>query len=409
MGAMQLRLIAAACLLSAVSTGQPPAGGPPARAQEPIRVGVDLVTSDVVVRDRRGQFVADLARRDFEVYEDGVRQQIVSFVLSHGGRILNVEAPAGVALREGVILPPARPAAGQTGRMFVVFIDDFHLDPPNTPRVRMLLKQIATELIHDGDLFAAVSTGPSSIEIQMTYDRRRLELAIDKVMGGGLQPNEIIEAPRGAQGNAEIRHRAHVAFRTAWDILQNLERVHDRRKAFIYISSGYDFAPFEKASARLEADRYGRGGTGGDYDVNPFLRTGTQFSEADLAAELAELTRAANRANATIYTIDPRGLVGGPGIDQRVDMVEWQTYVTGAQNSLRVLAESTGGFAVVNRNDLESALKRIDAATSDYYMIGYYSTNPDPTRRRRAIEVRVTRPGLDVTHRTEYVIRPRKP
>ena len=46
-------------------------------------------------------------------------------------------------------------------------------------------------------------------------------------------------------------------------------------------------------------------------DTNPFAKQGNEFADADLASELGELTRAANRANATIYTIDPRGLVGG--------------------------------------------------------------------------------------------------
>ena len=45
-----------------------------------------------------------------------------------------------------------------------------------------------------------------------------------------------------------------------------------------------------------------------------------------------------------------------------------------------MLAEETGGIAVVNKNDFDKALKRIDAETSDYYVLGYYSSNPDPTQ-----------------------------
>ena len=72
---------------------------------------------------------------------------------------------------------------------------------------------------------------------------------------------------------------------------------------------------------------------------------------------------------------------------------------------MRVLAEETGGLAVVNQNDFDKALKRIDAESSDYYVLGYYSNNPDPTKRRRKIEVKVTRPKMDVTSRTEYVLK----
>ena len=113
--------------------------------------------------------------------------------------------------------------------------------------------------------------------------------------------------------------------------------------------------------------------------------------------ELAELTRAANRANAT-YTIDPQGLVAGADLDQNVDPTEWANYVRKSQDSLRTLAELTGGFAVVNQNDFDKALKRIDNETSDYYVVGY-SSNPDPTKRNRKLEVKTTRDRVNVWSR----------
>ena len=58
-----------------------------------------------------------------------------------------------------------------------------------------------------------------------------------------------------------------------------------------------------------------------------------------------------------------------------------------------MLAEETGGIAVVNQNDFDKALKRIDAETSDYYVLGYYSSNPDPLKRTRKIEVKTDAPG----------------
>jgi hypothetical protein len=61
----------------------------------------------------------------------------------------------------------------------------------------------------------------------------------------------------------------------------------------------------------------------------------------------------------------------------------------------------------VNQNDFDKALKRIDSETSDYYVVGYYSNNPDPRKRNRAIDVKVTRPGLNVSHRTAYTLRQR--
>ena len=258
-------------------------------------------------------------------------------------------------------------------------------------------------------MFGIVSTGPSSIAIDLTYDRKRLDEAIGKIAGSGLKPQDILDVPEGAQGPPEVSYRAHVAFSTAYEIMQSLEQVHNRRKAFIYVSNGYDFNPFKESRLKQEQERYARPNADGelqpDNEVNPFTRQGNQFAEADLVSELAELTRAANRANATIYTIDPRGLVGGPDLDEKIDMVEWQNYVRTSQDSLRVLAELTGGIAVVNQNDFDKALKRIDAETSDYYVLGYYSSNPDPLKRTRKIEVKVNRPGLSVVSRTSYTLR----
>jgi len=383
-----------------------------------IRSTVDLVTTDLQVRDERGQFVSDLGKDDFEVYEDGVKQNVSMFVLTHGGRVYNETPSHANAAPEGLLLPPTRPPGDKSGRVFLIFVDDFHVNARLTPQVRDLMNRIETDLIHDGDLFGVVSSGYSSIVIDMTYDRKRLTEAIRKIQGTGLQPDEVIATPEGSQGSAEVRHRAHVAFSTAYEILGKFEQIHDRRKAFIYISEGYDFDPYAQSRAKAAADRSpappnSSTDTGQVPDTNPFSHTGNEFAAADLAAELAELTREANRANTTIYTIDPRGLVDGPDIDQTtLDSTDWQDHVRETQNSLRSIAELTGGIAVVNQNDFDKALKRIDGEMSDYYVVGYYSSNPDPIKKRRTIEIRVKSSPkrhtdrYQLSYRTSYTLKP---
>jgi hypothetical protein len=73
-----------------------------------------------------------------------------------------------------------------------------------------------------------------------------------------------------------------------------------------------------------------------------------------------------------------------------------------------VIANETGGFAVVNQNDFVKGLKRIDAETSDYYVLGYYSSNPDPLHRNRRIEVKVVRKGVNVWARPGYSLKSKK-
>lgn len=398
-------------------SGQQPSPPPAQQAQQPpaaegqqkptFQVQINYVTTDVIARNDQGQFVSTLTKDDLEVYEDGVRQEIASFTLVHGGRVINMQAPPPPPVEEGIILPAARPRTDTAGRIFLLFVDDLHLNFRDTPRIRDLFKRISNTLIHDGDMFGIVSTGPSSLAIDLTYDRKRLDEAIKKISGSGLKPSDIIGGPEGAEGPSEVRYRAHVAFSTAYDILTNLEKVQNRRKAIVYVSNGYDLNPFE-------VSRYGGGIFGNqsysqfeneDSQINNTNRQTQQFADADLARQLADLTRVANRANATIYTIDPRGLVGGADIDEQVDPTEWNDYIRKSQDSLRVIAELTGGIAVVNQNDFDKSLKRIDAETSDYYMLGYYSTNPDPTKRTRRIEVKTKQDGVDVWARSSYTLK----
>ncbi len=265
---------------------------------------------DVIARDNAGLFVADLKKEDFEVLEDGVPQDVVSFTLVHGGRVYNVATPPPPPPQEGIILPPTRPSNDAAGRIMLFFVDDLHLDFRNTGRIRELFKKIKTNLLHEGDMWGAVSTGPSSIQIDVNYDLKRFDEMMKKIAGNGLKPSDIIEGPQGSQGPSEVRYRAHVAFSTAYDLVKNLEKVQNRRKALVFVSNGYDFNPFP--DARAGTDRiYGSRGMGAgqnDDGTDPFLnmqQQGQQFADADLARELAELTRAANRANVTMATDRP--------------------------------------------------------------------------------------------------------
>jgi VWFA-related protein len=401
-------LAAVPLALTAVSTpdAQNPSSQQP-RQRDPIRVGVELITTPATVRDRRGTFLADLQHGDFELFEDGVKQTIVTFTLFHGGRMMNVTQPTLAPTADGVILPPPRPTNDASGRIFLIFVDDSHLEAASTPRVRQLFDKIAKQVIHEGDRFGVVSSGRSSIAIDLTYDRRRLAEAQSRIMAGGLSPQDILSAPAGVDGPAEVRHNVHVAFSTAYELMRNLAKIHDRRKVLIYISNGYDLNPFAETRAKLDQEKSRRpDDQSGAPDVNPFQQRAA-FSDADLVAQLSELTRAANRANVTFYTLDPRGLSAGPDISQPIDAVAWQRYLSRTQDTLRVLAEQTGGKPILNTNDFDAALRMIDDETSDYYMLGYYSSNPDPTRRRRRIEIKVRRPDVDVRHRTEYVRAPK--
>lgn len=396
------------------------------------RATTNFVRTDVVVKDQQGRFVPDLTVDEFRVYEDGVPQNLTLFTPWVGGRALgNLAAASGpVAIApkmEGLVLPQSRPKQDASGRLFIVFIDDLHLQPSDTPRVKDLLKKVRDTLVHDNDLVGFVSTGTSSVSFDPSYDygHRRFDAAIEKVMGSAPSIDDFIdgalnESTQG-QGPQNVRFNAHVAFRTAYELLDQLSAVTDRRKAFVYISSGYHFNPFSQSRLSRIQNQYAMmapqddsgSDSSGNQDPEETLRNEeyhrrTAFSTADLINEVAQLTRAAQRANVAFYTIDPRGLVV-TGVDAstraQVDYSDMRDFITTQVSTLRVLADETGGFAGVESNDFEGIIRRIDSETSDFYQIGYISNNPDPTKIRRIIKVEVTRQGLqEPEYRSEYTI-----
>jgi Ca-activated chloride channel family protein len=76
---VRLALLVALCLAGLGRARAQQQQPPPQDDDETVRVDTNLVILNVGVADRRGSAVTDLSRNDFTVYEDGVRQQIVSF------------------------------------------------------------------------------------------------------------------------------------------------------------------------------------------------------------------------------------------------------------------------------------------------------------------------------------------
>ena len=246
------------------------------------------------------------------------------------------------------------------------------------------------------------TSGRSDVAQEFTNSQRRLLNAVDKFMGRKLRSStlERLDEEQRTRGTRQQGDRIDDPFdqeramtaRTTLDSLRNLSNylagISGRRKAIIYFSEGVDYDI---------------------YDV---------FSTSGGASAVLQASRdavaAATRANVSIYGIDPRGL--GAMAD---DMIEVQDTPQDAslnlglssfgnelqrsQDSLRVLSNETGGFAVVNQNDMATAFERVVADNSAYYLLGYYSTNERRDGKFRKIEVKVTRPGLTVRSRKGYV------
>ena len=123
--------------------------------------------------------------------------------------------------------------------------------------------------------------------------------------------------------------------------------------------------------------------------VDPVLQPGPAAAAraARTSSAIEEAMEAANRGNVTIHVIDPRplGTVGFGGAD-----------------TLRRIADDTGGRAIVNTNDPTEQLSGVMADASAYYLIGYTPTRNANDGKFHEIKVRVKRRGVRVTARRGY-------
>jgi VWFA-related protein len=256
-----------------------------------------------------------------------------------------MRAPGPVRSSPTLSVPHA-PFATRAGNLWVIFLDDLHVDFRNTGRVRELLTRIADELIQEGDVFGIVSSGPSALVVDLTPRRELLNTAVARASGAALRPSDILSPTTAAGASNEMHYRVKVSLSTAYAVMTRLEDVRDRRKAFIYVSNGYNVTASPKAEP-----------TSGS--INPFHKPGNAYTVADLQDQVSELVRQAKQAQVTIFAVDPRALAAQDAIDQKLDGGTWQQFWLTTRASLRALSERTGGYALLDEADLADGLARI--------------------------------------------------
>lgn len=403
---MKLRLAIALVLAGsgAVVFGQapaPPASAPQGQTEQPpvtFKVEINLVEVDAFVTDAQGNPVAGLTAEDFEVLEDGKPQKISGFSLVN----IPIERAPRPLFAAAPIEPDVQTNRQVDGRIYLIVLDDLHTDLSRTPRVKAALRQFIERNFGANDMAAIVYTsGRAEASQDFTSSPRLLLAAVDKFIGrkprsstlerideynrrsgSGLGTGRIadpLEMERGFQARSTLTSIRRLA--------QFIGDVHGRRKAMIFVSEGID------------------------YDV---LDVFNNSSASVILDETKEAIAAATRANLSIYSVDPRGLtgfgddlieVGSLPSDTSLGLgtQSLQQELRLSQDSLRVLADETGGFAALNRNDFDNAFSRITRENSTYYMLAYSPANDRRDGRYRKLEVRVKRPGLRVVARKGYV------
>ena len=155
----------------------------------------------------------------------------------------------------------------------------------------------------------------------------------------------------------------------------------------------------------------GRGLTNTDADPQICERDRMMLAMIEDEQYFRDLLQEANRANASFYPIDPRGLVvfdepiakpSTRGFQPMTPLTVDASRLRARLDSLRTLAENTDGLAIVDNNNLAAGMKRVVADLSSYYLLGYYA-NTKLDGKYHAITVRVKRPGVQVRARRGYM------
>jgi VWFA-related protein len=391
-------------LLAQDAPTQQPVGDQPAVT---FKVEVNYVEVDAAVFDRQGQPVAGLKREDFEIFEDGVRQDVSTFTQVD----IPIERPEPIPIQAKSVIEPdvvsnARPF---DGRLYVIILDDKQTQSFRAPLVKRAASQFVSQYMAANDLAAVLSTsGQSGSTQEFTSNKRLLLRAIDKFMGIKMRSEteerlDAYQRQQGIPGNTSTRIEDPLDMQRGYDArisLETLSHISDwvgsirgRRKAIVYFSEGIDYNIFDFQK-----------------------REATTIQE-----KMREVIAAATRSNVSIYSIDPRGLTsladetinvsGGFPADPQynLSLQSFQDSLRLSQDSLRSLSEETGGFAAVNQNDFSGAFAKVVKDNSSYYVLGYYPKNEKRDGRFRRIEVKLKRPGLEVRSRRGYTAPRGKP
>jgi len=416
-------LVLATALAAAQQPPSPQEPTTPPTPEVTFKVEVNYVEEDVRVVDREGRFVRGLKREDFQVLEDGKPQKVETF-----GMVDIPNTRPRTPLYLGPDALPIEPDVAVNkqvldGRLYLLVLDDYHVAPLRSQNVRNIARRFVREKLGPDDQAAVVVTsGLRRASQDFTQNRRLLIEAIDNFLGqklpsAGVERNEKMSREMNAAGApiddagdpiqidpanryiaddrvSERTFQARQALNSLRSISEWMSAIQGRRKAIIYISEGVDYNLFDIF-------------TGGD-------PTNFNFENFNMIqTETYDTIAAASRSNVQIYSVDPRGLTSMGQEDIEIGGLAAGAYNLGpkqllqelqsSQMNLRQLSEETGGVAFVGRNDFNEGFDRIVEENSQYYVLGYYSTNDKRDGKLRNIGVRVAGyPDAQVTYRKRY-------
>ncbi|HEU4520775.1 MAG TPA: VWA domain-containing protein, partial [Thermoanaerobaculia bacterium] len=375
-------------------------------------VEVRVTNVDVVVTGRDGKPVTGLTRDDFEIYENGVRQELTNFfeIRESGGPSLT-EVAAGTA--------PLSAKEDLQRRDITIFIDNAVLHPLRRNQILPQLRRFVERNVRAGDSVAIVTWHRSlKMHLEPTADRAAIDVALkgleSQVTGSSLDTNEKDEfyrriamlqrmwagLPPDADGKPQkppwyqaVNEARAYAMGAVHGMRQRIEAIKsvvawrrgvEGRKVLVLLTGELPMNPAEEPFLYLDSMR-----TEFADSNSPAMAEALQYEQRAVVHEIAD---AANSSGVTLYPIDTAGKESGsiardaastPRITARGSVEH-----AAAMPTLRMMAEDTGGYALTGSDNWQLAFDTISNDLGTYYSLGYRSAG-DRVDRTKKIEVRL--------------------
>jgi VWFA-related protein len=343
-----------------------------------------LVVETVVVKDKQGKFIPGLSAKDFTVTEDGAPQTIR---FCEHQDLAAEEAPVAPAapgteqiklykqLTRTQIAPEApENSRYKNRRLLALYFDMTAMRPTDQLRALSAAEKFLRTQITTVDLVAILRYQGGSVDIlqDFTADRNKLLSILETmIVGEGQGSAETIDdassADTGAafgQDDSEFNvfntDRQLSALQTAAKMLSQL----NEKKSLIYFASGLHLNGIDN-QAQLHAT------------VDAAIRAGVSFWPVDARGLVAE----APLGDAT------QGSPGNSGMYSGTAAIANTTNFQQSQDTLYALAGDTGGKALFDNNDLTRGIVQAQESVSDYYVIGYYTSNTARNGHFRRVKI----------------------
>ena len=362
-------------------------------------VKAQLVVETVVVKDKQGKPVEGLTANDFTITEDSIPQKI-RFCEHQALPTTSVPLPASKPGEEDIKLykrlsrtqvAPEQPEnlRYKDHRLIALYFDMSAMRPDDQLRALNAAEQFIRTQMTAADYVSILRYQGGAVDVLQDFsaDRNRLlSILTTMIVGEGQGSAETVDdassADTGAafgQDDSEFNvfntDRQLSALQTAAEMLGQL----NEKKSLIYFASGLRLNGIDN-QAQLHAT------------IDAAIRAGVSFWPIDARGLVAQ----APLGDAT------QGSPGNSGMYSGAAALAVTSNFQQSQDTLFALAGDTGGKALFDSNDLSKGIVQAQQATSDYYILEYYTTNTALNGKFRHIKVSVNVADTKLDYRQGY-------